>query len=133
MTKIALDTNILIYSHDKTDLFKRDIARNLIVQSPVVSTQVISEYINVLKRITLLPKKDLLNLCVQTLENCDIQSIRISTLEMAKQIIQRYDLQIFDSIIVAAAIEANCKILYSEDMKHNLEIDGYLRIMNPFL
>jgi predicted nucleic acid-binding protein len=132
-TKFALDTNILIYSHDKEDLFKQNIARNLIVQTPVVSTQIISEYINVLRRIMPLPKKDLLNLCTQTLENCTIYPVGISTMKMAKQIIQRYDLQIFDSIIVAAAIESDCKILYSEDMQHNLDVNGLLKIINPFL
>jgi predicted nucleic acid-binding protein len=98
-TKFALDTNILIYSHDKNDLYKQDIARNLIVQMPVISTQ----------------------------------SVDVSTLKMAKQIIQRYDLQIFDSIIAASAIESNCKVLYSEDMKHNLDVNGFLKIINPFL
>jgi predicted nucleic acid-binding protein len=132
-TKFALDTNILIYSHDKEDLFKQNIARNLIVQTPVISTQIISEYMNVLRRIMPLPKKDLLNLCIQTLENCIVHPVGISTMKMAQQIMQRYDLQIFDSIIVAAAIESDCEILYSEDMQHNLKVNGFLKIVNPFL
>jgi predicted nucleic acid-binding protein len=132
-TKFALDTNILIYSHAKEDLFKQNIARNLIVQMPVISSQVISEYINVLRRIMPLPKRDLLNLCTQTLENCTVYPVDISIMKMAQQIIQHYDLQIFDSIIVAAAIESECEILYSEDMQHNLEVNGLLKIINPFL
>jgi predicted nucleic acid-binding protein len=31
MTNLALDTNILIYSHDQDDLYKQDIARELIL------------------------------------------------------------------------------------------------------
>jgi predicted nucleic acid-binding protein len=132
-TKFALDTNVLIYSHNQGDLFKQDIARNLIVRTPVISTQVLSEYINVLKRITSLPKKDLLNLCMKTIAHGDIYPVDMATLKIAEQIIRQYDLQIFDSIIVATAIEAGCDILYSEDMHHNLVINGHLKIVNPFL
>ena len=133
MTKFAIDTNILIYIHDKSCERKQDIARTLIVESPVVSTQVVSEYINVLRRIMPFPKENLLVLCIQTLENCILTSVDVSTLKLAKHIIHRYDLQIFDSIIVASAIESGCKILYSEDMQHNLNIDKQLKIINPFL
>jgi predicted nucleic acid-binding protein len=132
-TKFALDTNVLIYSHSQDDLLKQDIARNLIVRSPVISTQVLSEYINVLKRVMPFSKKDLLNLCLKTVAHGDIYPVDITTLKRAEQIIQQYDLQIFDSIIIAAAMEAGCDILYSEDMRHNLVINGHLTIVNPFL
>jgi predicted nucleic acid-binding protein len=48
MNKIALDTNILIYCHDTTNATKRNIALDKLDLCPVISTQVISEYINVL-------------------------------------------------------------------------------------
>jgi len=133
MNKIALDTNILIYSHDKTDMYKQDIARALLDSYPVISTQVISEYINVLKRKIAIPKDELIDLCMENLNGCILHAVSISTLKKAKHIIQCYNLQIFDSIIVASAIEANCEILYSEDMHHGLEIDSRLKILNPFI
>ncbi|MCL2040436.1 MAG: hypothetical protein FWG84_00160 [Bacteroidales bacterium] len=40
MNKFALDTNILIYSHDENAADKQSIARNLIVRSPIVCMQV---------------------------------------------------------------------------------------------
>ena len=133
MTKIALDTNILIYSHDKTDMRKQNIARTLLGLTPSISTQTISEYINVLRQKTKIPKEELIDLCMENLNDCHIHAVNIATLKIAKQIIQRYELQIFDSIIVASALEANCEILYSEDMHHELEINRYLKILNPFL
>jgi predicted nucleic acid-binding protein len=39
----------------------------------------------------------------------------------------------FDSIIVASALEAGCDILYSEDMQHGQVIEGRLTIQNPFI
>ncbi len=38
----------------------------------------------------------------------------------------------YDSVIVASALIAQCKILYSEDMKHGQRIDNLLEIINPF-
>jgi predicted nucleic acid-binding protein len=133
MNKIALDTNILIYSHEKNDLTKWNIAMDALDESPIISTQVISEYINAAKRIYKISKQDILELCMGNLEGCIIQSVSISTLKLAQYIINRYDLQIFDSIVIASALEAGCEILYSEDMQNGLLIEGKLKIINPFV
>jgi predicted nucleic acid-binding protein len=50
----------------------------------------------------------------------------------AIEIRARYRLAWYDSLIVAAAVEAECGVLYSEDLKHGMEING-VRIENPFL
>ena len=133
MTKIALDTNILIYSHEEPNFKKRNIALSKLDLYPVISTQVLSEYINVLKRMYKIPKEELIALCLGNIEGCKIQSVTASTLKLAEHIIKRYDLQIFDSIIIASALEAGCEILYSEDMQHHLVINKQLKIINPFI
>ena len=133
MINLALDTNILIYSHNQNDLYKQDIARDLMLKSPVVSAQVVSEYINVLRRTTLIPKEKLLGLCARTLENTRIYPVSVNVIKSAEQIQHRYKLQIFDSIIIASSIAAGCEILYSEDMQHNLVINEKLTIINPFI
>lgn len=56
----SLDTNILIYLYDNSSSFKREISENLIYQKPIISTQVISEFLNVTKRLLKLPKEELL-------------------------------------------------------------------------
>ncbi len=48
-------------------------------------------------------------------------------------LMNRYRLQPFDAKIVASALEANCDILYSEDMQNGLLIENRLRIVNPFI
>ncbi|GHT62551.1 ribonuclease VapC [Bacteroidia bacterium] len=133
MSKFALDTNILIYSHDENATEKQNMARSLIVRSPIVSTQVVSEYLNVLKRITRLPKEKIFNVCLPNLKYCDIHCVNIATLQLAERFIHRYDFQIFDAIIVASAVKSGCQILYSEDMQHNMIIEGKITISNPFL
>jgi predicted nucleic acid-binding protein len=132
MNKFALDTNILIYSHDESAVSKQSISRDLIVQSPVVSSQVVSEYISVMKRILNYPKAMIINACIPNLKHCQIQVVDISTLQTAERLISHYDFQLFDAIIVASALENGCKILYSEDMHHKMIIDKRLSIINPF-
>ena len=133
MTNFAIDTNILIYSHDQADLYKQDIARDLLLKCPIISAQVVSEYINVLRRIMIIPKDKLLGLCAKTLEKLRIYPVNVSAIKLAEQLQHRYDLQIFDSIIIASTLEAGCEILYSEDMQHNLVINEKLKIINPFV
>jgi predicted nucleic acid-binding protein len=53
-------------------------------------------------------------------------------IKLAHSILAKYNLQYFDSLIVASALEANCEILYSEDMQHELVIENQLKIINPF-
>ena len=57
---VAVDSNILLYLHDKSDNRKRDIAKNILSDNPKISTQVISKYINVARRQLDLSKADVL-------------------------------------------------------------------------
>ena len=45
---------------------------------------------------------------------------------------ERYRLSVYDAMIAAAALTAECDTLYSEDMHDGLVIDGRVRIVNPF-
>jgi len=89
MSDIALDTNILICSHFRNDEHKRTVAHELLTYFPIVSTQVVSEYLNVMKRLLSIPKIELLELCAQWMNECRIQIVESSTVNIAKQIIQR--------------------------------------------
>jgi predicted nucleic acid-binding protein len=44
----------------------------------------------------------------------------------------QHNLSIYDSMIVAAALEADCDVLWSEDMQHGMIFAGRLRVANPF-
>jgi predicted nucleic acid-binding protein len=132
MNKIALDSNILIYIHSLEYEDKRYIARRFFDENPVVSSQVVSEYINVIKRNLKISKLELIQLCSLWLEKCTVQPIILSTIKLAQNLIVKYDFQVFDGIIVAAALEADCDIIYSEDMHDGLIIENKLKIVNPF-
>jgi len=55
------------------------------------------------------------------------------TLKLAKKLIKKYNFQLFDSVVVASSLEANCSILYSEDMHNGLIVEKKLTIINPFI
>ncbi|MDX2302194.1 MAG: PIN domain-containing protein [Microscillaceae bacterium] len=131
--RFAIDTNVLVYLHDSYDTPKREKAIELMAMSPIISGQVISEYINVLRRILKISKTELLQEVTSWLQFCEIFPIDFSTLEHAHALILQYDFQLFDALIVASAIQAECTILYSEDMKNGLLVDDQLTICNPFL
>ena len=61
-----------------------------------------------------------------------VQPLTLSTHELALQLADRYSLSIHDGLIVAAALEAKCSVLWSEDMQHGLVVERVLTIRNPF-
>ena len=128
----ALDTNVLIYIAGN-DISKRKIAEILLSYDPIVPSQVISEYINVTRRLRKVPKQQLIIEASDLFRHCLIAPLEHSTLELAKNLINKYDFQIFDSFVVASALEANCNTLYSEDMQHGLIVYQQMKIINPFI
>lgn len=128
----AIDTNVLLYLHDRSDDRKRGIAQEILAENPVISSQVLSEFLNVLRRQLPLSKSEIVDYVANLLQDCELIQVNTSTLRASSELISNHNFQIFDSIIVAAAISANCSVLYSEDMQHGLTIHG-LRICNPFL
>ena len=132
-TNFALDTNVLLYLYDSSDQAKRHVSESIIALNPIISTQVVSEFINVTKRLMKLPKKEVLFKCNRVFDRCQIVSVDQDILEHSYYILKKYDFQIFDSIIISSTLAAGCNTLYSEDLQHNQLIEGKLNIINPFL
>jgi len=132
MSNIAVDTNILIYIFDKTDSLKHLKSKIRLLESPKISSQIVSEFINVAKRVLGKTKKEIIEKCTEWLAFGELVNVTFETLKLASRLIEKYDFQIFDAIIVASALEANCDILYSEDMHHGLIVEGRMKIINPF-
>ena len=129
----CLDTNILICLHKPVIDRNTQTALILVNQPFHSSTQILSEYINVIQRVFSIPKDKILAGCLRTFTQATIHPVTKDTLVHADFLRAKYQFQIFDAIIVASAMSANCSIFYSEDMQHNQFIEGKLRIVNPFL
>ena len=133
MNSIAVDTNVLLYFLDTSLPDKRKTAADIILKSPSFNSQSLSELINVLQRRWKYSKEKVLVTVANLLEVCEYISLTEAMVKKSFALVKKYDFQFFDALIVASALEANCNILYSEDMHHGLLVEGQLRILNPFL
>lgn len=128
-----LDTNILIYAHTDLDIEKQKIAQDLIVSEPtIISLQVINEIANTLSRKFKMNWDDVSIILKEVSNNSELYENRLTTIQQACRIANRFQFGFYDSLIISAAIEAECSVLYSEDLHHGQEIMGLVRIQNPF-
>ncbi len=63
--KIALDTNVLVYIIVAKDSFKHERSKSILIDFPIISTQVVSEFLNVAKRLLNKPKAEVLQKCIE--------------------------------------------------------------------
>jgi predicted nucleic acid-binding protein len=59
--------------------------------------------------------------------------VTADTIREAVRLAARYQLSHWDSLIVAAALLAECETLYSEDLQHRQVFDDRLTVINPFV
>jgi predicted nucleic acid-binding protein len=130
--KAFLDTNVLVYAIVENDSRKVS-ARELLAAGGTISVQVLNEFVSVVRRKVEMPWRDVKAALQWIRLLCpDVITITIETHEKAVGIAGRYGYKIYDSLIVASALEAKCPILYSEDMRDGQVIDGRVKIRNPF-
>lgn len=130
--KVFIDTNIVIYALGQAST-KAHVAAPLFVGLPSISTQVLSETANVASKRLSLSASAIRKLITSLEAMCQVEIISLITIHTALDIRERYHFSWYDSLIVATALEANCDTLYSEDMQNDQEIEGRLRIINPFV
>ena len=131
--QVAVDTNVLLYSIDLEAPEKMQISLVLVEKEPVICSQNLSEFINVLLRRWKYPKDKVSLVVAEVLKTCIFYPNTKETYLQGFDLVAKYDFQIFDAIIVASALEAGCNILYTEDMQHGLVVENQLQIVNPFL
>jgi predicted nucleic acid-binding protein len=128
--KPFFDTNVLVYAFSKDDA-RQEVARRLLAMGGVIGVQTLNEFVAVAKRAAR-SWEQISEALVAIRVLCPAPiSLTIQTHETALRIAQRYQYRIFDSLIIAAAIEAGCRMLYSEDMNDGQAIEN-LTIRNPF-
>jgi predicted nucleic acid-binding protein len=136
--RFFLDTNIFVYSFDRDSAAKSRRATQLIREAVtrgkgIVSYQVVQEFFNLALRrfaqpMTVPEAEQYIAAVFRPLLAIQSSPALISE---ALRLTARYRLSWYDALIVAAALEGDCSILYSEDMHHGMRI-GELRIENPF-
>ncbi|HTJ63384.1 MAG TPA: PIN domain-containing protein [Alphaproteobacteria bacterium] len=125
------DTNVLVYAYS-TDP-KRARAQEVLSEGGVISAQVLNEFTNVL-RTKQRQEWPIIEAAIRSVrfQFDEIAPLTADTHEAAIALARAHKFSFYDALIVAAAIEAGCDILYSEDLQHDRAIGG-LAIRNPFL
>jgi predicted nucleic acid-binding protein len=125
-----LDSNIVLYAY--LDDPRRQRAQELLAGGPVLSAQVLNEFVNVMRRKFHASWVDVdaaVSLIVAAAS--EVVPITPDLTIAALRYARRYQLNFYDALIVAAARVMECSTLYSEDLHDGLVVDG-VRVVNPF-
>jgi predicted nucleic acid-binding protein len=129
---VFFDTNVVIYTFSG-DARKSARSEQLLRTGGVVSVQVLNETVRVARA----PKKmgkswpEVHIILAGLRAKCAVVPLTVRAQQRGLAYAERYQFSIFDSMIVAAAVESGCTTLYSEGMSNGQVIDG-VTIRNPY-
>jgi predicted nucleic acid-binding protein len=126
-----LDTNVLVYIAS-ADLAKANRAETIVAKGGAISVQVLNELANVARRKMRMSWRDTHTFLSLLRGLLTVHPLSVETHETGLALAERYNLSIYDAMIAAAALEAGCDTLWSEDMQDGMVLSGRLRIENPF-
>lgn len=125
-----LDTNVLIYAQGGEH--KSEVARQTILAGGVISVQVLNEFAAVLRRKFGFEWDVIADAVADVRAALDpVRSIDVATHVAALSIARSHGFSLYDSLIVASALEAGCDRLLTEDLQAGQRIGG-LVVANPF-
>lgn len=131
---VFVDTNIWLYAlvQNPTDT-RHQRAADFIFQlkRPMINSQVIRETCYNLIKKSSRSEVELQRFLVGWLSTCEIIHSHVGQHVLASQLREQGAFSYWDSLIIAAALDAGCTILYSEDMQHGQQIKDQLTIVNP--
>jgi predicted nucleic acid-binding protein len=130
-----VDSNVLIYSDDDEAGPKKDRAQALLkelilAKTGVLSLQVLQEYFSVsTKKLGL--STDEARQRIELFSQLDVVILRVQDLLAAVDLHRLHRFSIWDALVIRAALNAGCRILYTEDLQDGRRLEG-LEIINPF-
>jgi predicted nucleic acid-binding protein len=128
---VFFDTNVLVCTITADP--RGSVARRRLSDGGIVSAQVLNEFVRIARKKLRLdwPIVEAALAELRALVD-EVRPVALSTHEFAVSLARRDGFDIHDALILAAAIEAGCETLYSEDFQHGRRF-GDLTIVNPFL
>jgi predicted nucleic acid-binding protein len=130
--KAFFDTNILVYVVGQKDE-RTSKAETLVANGGVISVQVLNELASVSRRKLGLSWEDVGDALAALRVLCPSPTpLTTDTHDAGLRIAAKYGFPFYDALIAAAALEAECTTLYSEDFQDGQVIEGRLTVRNPF-
>jgi predicted nucleic acid-binding protein len=130
------DTNIFVYADDKGSPAKQHRAVELVAEhrkktTGVVSLQVLQEYfVTVTRKLGVDPR--IARRKVELISEFDVATPDVADILASIDLHRLHNISFWDALVVRAAKQSGCSVLFSEDMQNHREVDG-VRIVNPFL
>jgi predicted nucleic acid-binding protein len=130
--KAFFDTSILVYVVGHKER-RTDTAEALLAAGGTISVQVLNELANVSRKKLRMSWDEIDEALAAVRVLCPSPlPLTIDTHDAGRRIAAKYGYSIFDSLIAASALEAECDTLYSEDLQDGQIIEGRVTIRNPF-
>ena len=130
--KAFFDTNVLVYIVGEKDE-RTATAESLVANGGIVSVQVLNELASVSHRKLRMSWPDITDALDAIRVLCPAPiPLTTETHDAALRIAAKYGFSFYDALIAAAALEAECTILYSEDLQDGHVIEDRLTVRNPF-
>ena len=126
------DTNVLVYLAS-SDPAKANRAEAIVSNGGTISVQVLNELANVAHRKMSLSWDDTRTFLSTIRTLLLVTPITLEIHEHGLALAERYSFSIYDAMIIAAALHADCEVLWSEDMQNGMQIEKRLRVVNPFV
>jgi predicted nucleic acid-binding protein len=126
------DTNVVLYLLSGESA-KADRAESLFAEGGVVSVQVLNEFAAIGRRNLSLEWPAIDEVLGVVRSVCEVVPLTVETHDLGLRLARRHRLALYDAMIAAAALEAGCGTLWTEDLHAGLQIDGQLRVSNPFV
>lgn len=132
---VFFDSNILLYAEDDSAPAKRDVAQALLREAlrtgtGVLSTQVLQEYfVNATRKLGVSPA--LAQERTRLYRRMDVVIVRPELIDAAIDLHRLEPVSFWDALILRAAADARCSVLYTEDLQHGRVFDG-VRVVDPF-
>jgi predicted nucleic acid-binding protein len=131
--KAFFDTNVLVYVVGQKDE-RTPKADALVANGGVISVQVLNELASVSRRKLGMSWEEIGDALAAIRVLCpSAMPLTIDTHDAGVRIAAKYGFQFYDALIAAAALEAECTTLYSEDFQNGQLIEGRLTVRNPFV
>lgn len=131
MAERFVDTNVLLYLLS-ADAAKADRVEETLAAGATISVQVLNEFAAVALRKLGMTVAEVREALEPIMAICEVLPITVETHQRGLQIAERYRFSIYDALIIAAALDAGCATLYTEDLQDGQVIDDALTIRNPF-
>ena len=126
-----IDSNILVHLA-AGDPAKAERAKAVVEAGGAISVQVLNEFANVASRKLRISWGETRGVLGALQELLTVHSLTVEAHQTGLALAERYGFSVYDAMIVASALHADCATLLSEDMQDGLLLGEGLRIVNPF-